>query len=222
MTVFNVAIIPIRDNSKRLKKKNFLKINDKMLFEIVLSITSKSNLFKKIILSSNNNLVQNFCDNKKIFFDKRPKELCKDDSTVVDVCKYLIKKYKLKKNNNICVIYPTAILLKPSTLIKSYKKFIKTNSDTLIGCSKLNYSPYKAIEKKGNFYRAVFPKKNLKKFHKDYFFSNGSFYWAKIYKFLKDLTFYSKKMTIYLLDNNEACDLDDKQDWNEIKKKIRK
>ncbi len=218
----NVAIIPIRDNSKRLKKKNFLKIKNKRLFEIVLENIKKTNLFDQIILSSNNKTVQKHCDGQSIFFDKRPDRLCKDSSTVAQVCNYIIQKYKLKKNFNFCVIYPTAILLKKKTLKKSYQKFLRTKADTLIGVSKLNYSPFKAIEKKNFFYAPVFDKEIKKKFHKNYFFSNGSFYWSKVNKFGIYKTFYAKKMSIFEVNEKEAFDLDTKEDWIILRKIFKK
>ena len=218
----NVAIIPIRDNSKRLKKKNFLKIKKKRLFEIVLNTVKKTNLFDQIILSSNNKIVRKFCNDKNIIFDNRPNKLCGDNSTVAQVCKYIIQKYKLKKNYNFCAIYPTAILLKKQTLKKSYQKFLRTKSDTLIGTSKLNYSPFKAIEKKNLFYAPVFKTKIKKKFHKNYFFSNGTFYWSKVNKFNIYKTFYAKKMSIFEVNEKEAFDLDTKEDWLTLKKILKK
>ena len=130
------------------------------MFEIV-GYRKKTNLFNQIILSSNNKIVQKFCNGKNIIFDKRPNRLCKDNSTVAQVCKYIIQKYGLKKNYNFCVIYPTAILLKKQTLIKSYRKFLRSKSDSLIGTSKLNYSPFKAIEK--IYFMPLFLRQKLKR-----------------------------------------------------------
>ena len=188
----------------------------------MLDTVKKTNLFNQIILSSNNKIVQKFCNGKNVIFDKRPNRLCKDNSTVAQVCKYIIQKYGLKKNYNFCVIYPTAILLKKQTLIKSYRKFLRSKSDSLIGTSKLNYSPFKAIEKKNLFYAPVFKTKIKKKFHKNYFFSNGSFYWSRVNEFNINKTFYAKKMSIFEVNEKEAFDLDTKEDWLVLKKIFKK
>ena len=45
-----LAIIPLRKNSKRIKRKNFIKIGRKKLFEYTLDEAFKSKLINKIIL----------------------------------------------------------------------------------------------------------------------------------------------------------------------------
>ena len=53
-----IAIIPARDNSKRIKNKNLLKINNKPILEINYNNLKKTKIFDKIILSSESNRIQ--------------------------------------------------------------------------------------------------------------------------------------------------------------------
>ena len=59
-------IIPARQNSKRLKKKNLLKLNNQTLVERTISFSKKINFIKKIIISSDIDFKNSF--NEKLFY----------------------------------------------------------------------------------------------------------------------------------------------------------
>jgi len=61
-----IAFIPARKGSKSIKNKNLKLINKKSLVEITIDQAKKSNIFKKIILSSDSNKILNI-GKKKIF-----------------------------------------------------------------------------------------------------------------------------------------------------------
>ena len=52
-----VALVPVKGNSDRVKKKNLTKFSDSNLFEIKLKQLKKTNCFKKIIISSEDNSI---------------------------------------------------------------------------------------------------------------------------------------------------------------------
>ena len=47
-----IAIIPARENSKRIKKKNLIKINGKPILKILFETLKKTRLIKKILITS--------------------------------------------------------------------------------------------------------------------------------------------------------------------------
>ena len=49
-----LCLIPARKNSRRLKNKNFLKINGEMLIEKTIKLALKIKSFNEIIVSSDN------------------------------------------------------------------------------------------------------------------------------------------------------------------------
>lgn len=215
------AFIPAKNNSVRLKRKNFLRFKGKKNYKIVLDTCLNSKIFHHIFLSTNEKKCINEVKNKQITVNLRPKKLTKKSSSVVDVCIYLIKKYDLKRQDIFCVIYPTAILLKKKTLKLSLRNFFKNNCNVLMGASTFNYNPLMAIryDKKKSFF---FPlNKQVRKYNtsEKFYFSNGTFYWARVSSFLKEKTFYSKKLDIYKLPNSEAHDIDTRNDWKELKKR---
>ena len=72
-----ICIIPARKNSKRIKNKNLLKIRGETLIDICIKLSIKSNLFEKIILSSDSNKILNIGKKYKILTIKRGKKFQK-------------------------------------------------------------------------------------------------------------------------------------------------
>ena len=61
-----VALIPVKGNSDRVKKKNLTKFAGSNLFSIKLSQLKKTNCFKKIIISSESKKILNYAKKKRI------------------------------------------------------------------------------------------------------------------------------------------------------------
>lgn len=67
--MFNIAIIPVRKNSKRLKNKNILNFNGSLLFEHTLKTAINSKSFNKIIVTTDIDIQSKIKKNtqKKLF-----------------------------------------------------------------------------------------------------------------------------------------------------------
>ena len=124
----NVAIIPARAGSKRIPKKNIKKFQGMPIFYWPLVAAKKTNLFDKIILSTDSKLIAKI--GKKYNMDVpfiRPKNISGDHASTSSVISHAIR---WLRNNNvnpkfICCIYPTAAYLNPKDLITGYKKIKK-------------------------------------------------------------------------------------------------
>ena len=212
------AFICAKSNSKRLKHKNFLKINGKRLINYVFHNCKNSKIFKNIIISSNKKININ---DKKFIFHKRNTRLIKENVTVFDVCKKITQQFKLSPSDLVFVIYPTAILIDKELIKNSRKKFLNNNYDTLMGVSRVNYSPYKSIYKSSKgFYKPLFGSKILNKTKKDFYYSNGSFFLIKVSTLMKFKNFYTPKLGIFEVSNKKGCDVDTIEDLKILKKKL--
>ena len=124
----NVAIIPARAGSKRIPKKNIKKFQGMPIFYWPLIAAKKTNLFDKIILSTDSKSIAKI--GKKYNMDVpflRPKNISGDHASTSSVISHAIR---WLRNNNvnpkfICCIYPTAAYLNPKDLITGYKKIKK-------------------------------------------------------------------------------------------------
>jgi|TARA_B100000315_G_C14528985_1_gene565227 pseudaminic acid cytidylyltransferase len=134
----NIAIIPARIGSKRIKKKNIKLFNSRPIIEWTFKILKSSKLFNKIILTSDNTGILNL--GKKLGFDiliKRPKYLADNFTGTEEVIKHSIDIIEQKqKINNVCCVYPC----NPFIQIKDLKTAINK------------------LKKKKNFY--IFPVTN--------------------------------------------------------------
>ena len=86
----NVAIIPARSGSKRIKNKNIKLFFGKPIITYVIKLLIKSKIFDKIIVSTDSNKIAKICakSGAKILF--RPKSLAGDYISTKDVVKHAI------------------------------------------------------------------------------------------------------------------------------------
>ena len=87
-----VAIVPIKLKSKRLKNKNFKKINGKPLYQYLLDKLKFTN-FDEIYVDSNSPEIEEYCKLKNYKFIKRIPKLALDNANGNDLLNYHDKKY---------------------------------------------------------------------------------------------------------------------------------
>ena len=91
-----LAIIPARAGSKGIKNKNTKLINGKPLISYAIDFAKKSKLIDKIVISSDDSKISKLYKDTNIDFIERPKDLCRDDSLVIDAIRYTIDHLKQK------------------------------------------------------------------------------------------------------------------------------
>lgn len=214
-----LAIIPVKTFSRRLKKKNFLKVGKKPLYRHTLNNIIKTNKFDEIHISSEKIV------NKKYQSFLRPKSLTKNKTTLDEVIFWTINKYISQgiKFDVICLAYATSPLIESKDYSLALKKFEKTNrKNPLISASKFHTSFDEAL---------VFSKKylvpfNKKKFfvdsrrHRNFYFETGSFIFlsSKTYEKKNIKKFKQKKFIPYFLPFEKSVDINNKDDLKIIKK----
>ena len=71
-----ICILQVRSSSQRLKKKAFLKLNEKSVIENVIKRISKSKKISKIIIATSSNFSDNrfkdFTNNKNVIIFRGP------------------------------------------------------------------------------------------------------------------------------------------------------
>tara|TARA_B100000795_G_scaffold269771_2_gene260324 strand:+ start:832 stop:1518 length:687 start_codon:yes stop_codon:yes gene_type:complete len=218
----SIAIIPARGGSKRLPRKNIIPLDGIPLLTRVIKTIKDSLLFDEIIVSSEDKEILNIAKQEGIKAHNRPTKLATDSATVVETCLDVLAK---NPADVFCCIYATAALIKLDTLQKSSIKFLSNNNiNVLMGVSKYNYHPVQALNlSKDGSAKMLFPEfKNLKS--QKYPLtrvSNGTFYWARSDKFIKEKTFYSRKLKTFDVPEVETCDVDTFEDYERLKKKFK-
>ena len=124
-----LAIIPAKLDSTRLKNKNIREINGKPMVEYSIDYAKQSKYNPDIIISSENDILEEIANKNNIRFVRRSKEMC-GDTEVVDVYIDLL--------NNIDEKYDIIVCLQPDnpdrekSLDYCLDYMIKNNYDDII------------------------------------------------------------------------------------------
>ncbi|MDB4812368.1 hypothetical protein OAH45_05690 [Candidatus Pelagibacter sp.] len=86
-----ICFIPIKENSQRLKFKNFRKIGNKPLFKHTIDKVIKIKDFDKVIVDTDSKKIQDYCKLNNIKFIKRLDYLKSKKSNGNDLLKYWIQ-----------------------------------------------------------------------------------------------------------------------------------
>ena len=116
-----VAIIPIKSISKRVKGKNFIKINGKPIFKYLLDKLNYSN-FDEIYVDSDSKVIENYCRKKKYNFIKRLPHLAKDNANGNDLINYHRKIIDADYYFQLFVTAPMLSIKSINSCIKILKK----------------------------------------------------------------------------------------------------
>ena len=214
-----IAIIPARDNSKRIKNKNLLKINNKTILEINYSNLKKTKIFHKIILSTESNRIKRL--SKEIGFDyviDRPKNLSKDDTSTASVISHAIKFLADKIDfTHVCCIYPMAILIGKNDLLKA-KQIIKKKNEIVFPALKYSHPIQRSfkINKNSNIKYNISHKLLSRKTQSfsEYFHDAGQFYLGSNYAWKN---FIDTKKRCFKIKNDKAIDVDNYDDFEILK-----
>lgn len=217
-----IAIIPARNNSKRIKHKNIQKLKGKMLINYTIEAAKKLKEISKIVITTDIQQIIKKNSDSKIIYIKRPKRLARDtsstESAIFHSLDYLKKKKKIIPKN-IILLQPTSPLRDKADIFKSIKKYEKGKYDSLFSA----YEEKILIWKKENNkfkpinYNIRFRKREQES--KKLIIENGAIFIFNHKKFLKHKVRLFDKIGCFLMTKKKSLEIDDKYDL-EIGNKI--
>ena len=214
----NLAIIPARIGSKRLRNKNIKRFLGKPLLSYAIEVAKQSDIFDVIHVSTESEKVATVAESQGISTDFfRPVHLATDNATLNDVCLFVVEKYQELGLlfDNMCMIWATSPLLKPEDINNSFKLLGKSNG-SVIGVTEYDL-PFNCASEFGtdNVLRPVFPDLQNKR-RSDlpkYVCDNGSFCWVKIDSFLREKSWQIPLASGYFMPKERSVDIDTEYDW---------
>ena len=209
-----VAIVPIKSQSKRLKNKNFKKINGRPLYKYLLDKLKFTN-FDEIYVDSNSPEIEEYCKLKDYKFIKRLPKLALDNANGNDLLNY---HSKIINADIYFQLFITAPLLKIKTINNCIEKIKKSKKYDSILTSKsvqtwfwykgkpVNYDP-KILPRSQDAHPLVFETTGLYGIRKKILLSKK----ARI----------GNKPYFYEVSDEEAIDLDNLKDFKYLEYYVR-
>lgn len=215
-----IAYIPARSGSKRIKNKNFYKIDKQPLIVHVIENLKKVKKLNKICISTDSLKIKKSLEDNTIYIGElRKKKLSNDKSNFMDLVNGDINRFS-KDDNDVLFILPTAILINHKILNKAILMYKKYKPDILMSCVHTN--PFFSLVKKKNKWKPLFKKEILKNTQnlRNSISDAGCFYIFNIskikkYKSFKDVNF----LYPFLIPKIISVDVDTIEDLNELKMK---
>ena len=210
----NIAIIPARIGSKRIKEKNIKIFHKKPIIYWTIKNLNQTKLFDKIFVSTDSNKIVKVL--KKFNFENvilRNKSLSNDKIGTNPVVINAIKKIEKKINlENVWCFYPCNPFIVKSELKEALSKIKKNENSLIFPVVQYNHPIERAYEiKKDILKRSNKQKKNdnTQNYKKKYF-DAGKFYVAKKNTWLKNN--FKNKIGVNSRWWN-GVDIDTKEDW---------
>ena len=222
----NLAIIPARIGSKRIKNKNIKNFEGKPIIYYSILAAKLSGVFDKVIVSTDSLKIASI--SKKYGADVpflRSKELSKDNIGIIEVISKVLKKLKIKPNlsTKVCCIYPTAPMLNKNFLIKGYKQLtqnydyvlsVKREDSRILRGFYINKKTIIPINKKTKNIRS----QDLKNLYLD----AGQFCWGFAKSWLSNKGCHELKSTFIDIPDKYVQDIDTIEDWKKAIIKFKK
>jgi CMP-N-acetylneuraminic acid synthetase len=223
----SLAVIPARSGSKRLPRKNFLEFRGKPMVEWTIKSACESEIFNKIVFSSDDKLAEQISKKYPVNFQKRESQLANDKSSLVDVCLDIIKKESQKGNfyDFIFCLYATSPLRDANDLKNIFKILTEKNAAAVMAVTKYLHYPHQALKVNSDTSISYYwpDKANIRSEKMPKLLAgNGSTYAIKVDKLIKYKNFvppadvYSYEMPIW-----KSLDIDTKDDFEMLNKMFR-
>lgn len=220
LVVHNLAIIPVRMGSKRLKNKNILDFFGRPLFVHTIDAALKSGLFDEIHVSTESELIVDICmeNNLPVHF-LRDESLANDAANLESVCSYVLNTFIDKYNksfDNFCLLWATAPLRTSLDIIKSYE-LLTGEPDGVVSVTNYDLPVFCAQQKNmDGFLTPNFPDMFCLPSQKmpEVCCDNGALFWMRVQAFRNEGLWMSKKTRPYYMEKERSVDIDTQDDLN--------
>jgi len=213
-----LAIIPVRTGSKRLAEKNMKEFFGKPLFTYTIDCALKSGLFDEIHVSTESEQVATIAEEhgvKPVFM--RDRELARDDSTLQQVCEFVLDKYKAMNIlfDTFCLMWATAPLRTASD-VRNGHEMLDEITDAVVGVTNYDLPVFcsQYIDEEGNL-SPVFPDKLRISSSQmpSVVCDNGTFCWVRVEAFRQYNSWLPPRLKGYVMPKERSCDIDPLEDW---------
>lgn len=205
-----ICVIPARGGSKRLPGKNIRELAGRPVIAWVIDAAADANLFDKIVVSTDDDHIEQVALHHGAVVVRRPPELC-GDVPETDVLRHAIHG---EPGDIHCRIYPFAALL---TSRRIWAGTAMEHSDAVAECIPYGHPPQRALIEPGNYWQpenADVRTQDLPPLYHD----AATFRFFRVDALSKPLS--EQKQSWIIRSPLEAQDVDTEDDWELLKMKF--
>ena len=212
-----VCIIPARGGSKRIPKKNIKDFFGKPLIAYSIQTAIESNLFNKIVVSTDDSKIATIARQYGAEIINRPEYLSDDFTGTSDVIKHAIQTLKEKGEDYqyLCTLYATAPLLQKEYLIKGLEQLKNSDAKMAFSVTSMPFPIQRTFKLNTNGRCEMFTPEHFNTRSQDLeeaYQDAGQFYWERLDKEFTDLPFGKDSIPI-ILPRYLVQDIDTLEDW---------
>lgn len=219
----NIAFIPARSGSKRIKNKNILIFKGKPLISYSVIAAIKSKIFNRVIVVTDSNRYANIAKSfgAEVPF-LRPKKISLDNSPDIEWVKYAIKNLNLKNNDIFSILRPTNPFRTHKTIQRAWHLFQKYKKQihSLRAIEMCKQHPGKMWTLNGSFIKPLLNKKikgtpyhsNQFKVLPPVYVQNASLEISFVNNVLKKNSISGNKIIPFFTKGLEGFDINNKED----------
>lgn len=221
-----LAIIPARGGSKRIPGKNIRDFLGKPMIQYSIDAALESKCFTKVMVSTDDKKIAQVAKHvgAEVPFMRSAKN-AHDKSILVEVVLEVLAQYQESGQvfDLVCVILPTAPLLKIQSLKKGLALLKKPNIQAAMPVVSYGHPIQRAFRIKSGQLRMFDPKfmhKNSQDLEPSYH-DAGQFYWLKVAPLLRQKKLFLDKLAPIILPESGVQDIDVEEDLKIAKLKYK-
>tara|TARA_B100000900_G_scaffold409995_1_gene426892 strand:- start:1903 stop:2592 length:690 start_codon:yes stop_codon:yes gene_type:complete len=211
-----VVLIPLRKGSKRIKNKNFKKINNIPLVNYTLNVCLKIFNRKNIYFTSNDPQAFRLAKILNLNCVKRPNNICTANSSTEEAVLHFLSTCEKKKiPKNIVILQVTSPMRIAKDITECIEKFKRKKLDSIFSVFKSKSFIWSKRNKKLVSLNFNFKNRPRSQNLEYLYHENGSIYIFNSKKFLKHKNRIFGNFDFFEMDEKRSLDIDD---MNDIKK----
>lgn len=214
----NIAIIPARAGSKRIKNKNIKIFSGKPMIYYAIRNLEKTNIFDQIYVSTDSKLIANIATSYgvKVPF-LRDKRYSDDYTPIHKVIKNFLKNLNVKNDvESICCCFPCTPFINENIIKKAFEKYKKNKSKFIFPVIKYTHPIQRALKLdiKNNSFKLSQPSNEVKRTQdlERHYFDSGQFYFGSKNSWMRKTKILENSKP-FIIDNYTTIDIDTLDDW---------
>ena len=207
------CVIPARGGSRRFPRKNIALLRGKPLVAYAIEAAMGSGLFPEVWVSTDDAEIAAIAKACGAAIHERPPALATDQATLVQVCLDFAEwlEGRGQRAEVVCMILPTAALLRPEDLRGGYALLAEWNADVSMAITSYLESPFWALENAGGYLRPFFGRNYLLPSQKlpEVWVDSGCFYFSRVAALRREGSLYPPNLVGYRIPRDRSIDIDE-------------